>query len=154
MFIAREGRVQIDINAIMDILAHRYPFLLVDRVIDFEPGKKIVSIKNVTMNEPFFEGHFPGHPVMPGVLIIEAMAQTGGLLVNLTHGDVTKDNVCYFVSIDETKFRRPVCPGDQLRIEVAVKSCKRNIWEFSGKAYVDGKLAAEAVLKATSAKKQ
>lgn len=141
--------MQLDINEIMNILPHRYPFLLVDRVIEYDPGKRIVSIKNVTMNEPFFEGHFPGHPVMPGVLIIEGMAQTGGLLVGLVKGEETKDKVCYFVSIDKTKFRRPVLPGDQLRIEMDVISCRRGIWGFSGKAYVDGKLVAEAELKAT-----
>ena len=145
--------MQLDSNAIMKILAHRYPFLLVDRIVEYEPGKKIVSSKNVTMNEPFFEGHFPGHPVMPGVLIIEGMAQTGGLLFGLTTGDMTLDDVCYFVSIDAAKFRRPVRPGDQLRFEMDVNSRNRHIWSFSGKAYVDGKLAAEAELKATLAKK-
>jgi 3-hydroxyacyl-[acyl-carrier-protein] dehydratase len=148
----RQGKVLLDSNAIMKILAHRYPFLLIDRVVEYEPGKKIVSSKNVTMNEPFFEGHFPGHPVMPGVLIIEGMAQTGGLLFGLTTGDVTLDDVCYFVSINAAKFRRPVRPGDQLRFEMDVTSCKHRIWSFSGKAYVDGKLAAEAELKATLAK--
>ncbi len=143
--------MQLDINQILNILPHRYPFLLVDRVIEYEPGKRIVSIKNVTMNEPFFEGHFPGHPVMPGVLIIEGMAQTGGLLVGLVKGEETKNKVCYFISINAAKFRRPVRPGDQLRIEMTVNSCKRGFWGFSGKAYVDGKLAAEAELKATLA---
>jgi 3-hydroxyacyl-[acyl-carrier-protein] dehydratase len=141
--------MQLDINQIMNILPHRYPFLLVDRVIEYDLGKKIVSIKNVTMNEPFFEGHFPGHPVMPGVLIVEGMAQTGGLLFGLSQGEEMKGKVCYFVSINGVKFRRPVRPGDQLRIEMEVTSCKRGIWGFTGKAYVDGKLAAEAELKAT-----
>ncbi len=140
-----------DINEIMKLLPHRYPFLLVDRVIECEPGKRIVSIKNVTMNEPFFEGHFPGHPVMPGVLIIEAMAQCGGLLGGLTKGDETKDKICYFVGIDNAKFRRPVRPGDQLRIEMDVSSYRRGIWGFVGKAFVEGKLVAEADLKATFA---
>jgi 3-hydroxyacyl-[acyl-carrier-protein] dehydratase len=139
----------LDINEIMSILPHRYPFLLVDRVIEAEPGKRIVGIKNVTMNEPFFEGHFPGHPVMPGVLIIESMAQTGGLLV----GQESKGRACYFVSVDGAKFRRPVVPGDQLRIEMDLIGCRRGIWHFSGKAYVEGKLAAEAELKATFADK-
>ena len=141
----------LDINDIMKILPHRYPFLLVDRVVEYVEGKRIAGLKNVTMNEPFFEGHFPGHPVMPGVLIIEGMAQTGGLLVGLVKGEETKNRVCYFVSVDNAKFRRPVRPGDQLRYEMEVVSCKRGIWAFSGKAYVDGKLAAEAELKATFA---
>lgn len=141
--------MQLDVNEIMKMLPHRYPFLLVDRVIEYEAGKKITSIKNVTMNEPFFEGHFPGHPVMPGVLIVEGMAQTGGLLFGLVNGEEMKGKVVYFVSIDAVKFRRPVRPGDQLRIEMELTSCKRGIWGFSGKAYVAGKLAAEAELKAT-----
>jgi len=141
----------LEINKIMNFLPHRYPFLLVDRVVEYEPGKKIVAIKNVTMNEPFFEGHFPGHPVMPGVLIIEGMAQTGGIMVGLDSGEETKDRVCYFISVDNAKFRRPVRPGDQLRLAMEALSCKRGIWTFSGKAYVDGKLAAEAELRATFA---
>lgn len=141
----------LDINKIMKFLPHRYPFLLVDRIVEYEPGKKIVGIKNVTINEPFFEGHFPGHPVMPGVLIIEGMAQTGGVMVGLDNGEEAKDRVCYFVSVDNAKFRRPVTPGDQLRIEMMAVSCKRGICSFSGKAYVDGKLAAEAELRATFA---
>jgi len=143
--------MQIDINQIMKLLPHRYPFLLVDRVLDYEAGKKITCIKNVTMNEPFFEGHFPGHPVMPGVLIIEGMAQAGGVLVGLSMGDEFKDNICYFVGVENTRFRRPVVPGDQLRIEMEAISCKRGIWSFAGRAYVDGKLATEADLKATFA---
>jgi 3-hydroxyacyl-[acyl-carrier-protein] dehydratase len=141
----------LDVNRIMNILPHRYPFLLVDRVIEYEHRKNIVALKNVTMNEPFFEGHFPGHPVMPGVLLVEAMAQTGGLLVVLSSGEEANDRVCYFVSVDKTKFRRPVRPGDQLRIEVDVLNCKRGIWAFAGRIFVDGKLAAEAELKATFA---
>jgi 3-hydroxyacyl-[acyl-carrier-protein] dehydratase len=143
--------VLLDINEIMKILPHRYPFLLVDRVIESDPGKRIVCIKNVTMNEPFFEGHFPGHPVMPGVLIIEGMAQSGGLLIGILKGDEIKNKVCYFVTIDNAKFRKPVRPGDQLRIEMEVLSFKRGIWGFSGKAFVDGKLVAEAQLQATFA---
>jgi 3-hydroxyacyl-[acyl-carrier-protein] dehydratase len=139
----------LDVNGIMQILPHRYPFLLVDRVLECDPGKKIVAIKNVTMNEPFFEGHFPGHPVMPGVLIVEAMAQAGGLLIGLTTGDRGEGNICYFAGIENAKFRKPVTPGDQLRFEIEVVASRRGIWEFSGKAIVDGKLAAEAVLKVT-----
>jgi 3-hydroxyacyl-[acyl-carrier-protein] dehydratase len=145
----QEGLMLLDINEIMQILPHRYPFLLVDRVMECEPGKRIVASKNVTMNEPFFEGHFPGHPVMPGVLIVEAMAQVGGLLIGLTTGDRGKDNICYFTAIENAKFRKPVTPGDQLRFEIEVVSCRRGIWEFSAKAFVDGKLAAEATIKVT-----
>jgi 3-hydroxyacyl-[acyl-carrier-protein] dehydratase len=141
----------LDVNKIMNILPHRYPFLLVDRVIECEQGKKIIALKNVSINEPFFEGHFPGHPVMPGVLIVEAMAQAGGLLVVHSSGEGANERVCYFVSVDQVKFRRPVRPGDQLRIEVSVLNCKRGIWVFAGKVFVDGKLAAEAELKATFA---
>lgn len=139
----------LDINGIMKLLPHRHPFLLVDRVVEFESNKKIVGIKNVTMNEPFFPGHFPGHPVMPGVLIIEAMAQTGGLLVGLSNGENTGSRICYFVGVDNAKFRKPVRPGDQLRIEMEVQNCRRGIWSFSGKVFVDGKLVTEADLKAT-----
>jgi 3-hydroxyacyl-[acyl-carrier-protein] dehydratase len=143
----------LDINEIMKILPHRYPFLLVDRVVEHEPGKKIVGLKNVTINEPFFPGHFPGHPVMPGVLQIEAMAQVGGILAYLASDDEIRKKVCYFVSIDKAKFRRPVMPGDQLRIEMEAISNRRNIWCFNGKVFVDGKLATEAELKATFADK-
>ena len=143
----------LDINEIMKILPHRYPFLLVDRVVEHEPGKKIVGLKNVTINEPFFPGHFPGHPVMPGVLQIEAMAQVGVILAYLASYDEIRKKVCYFVSIDKAKFRRPVMPGDQLRIEMEAVSNRRNIWCFNGKVFVDGKLATEAELKATFADK-
>ncbi len=141
----------LDINQIMKILPHRHPFLLVDRVIEHEPGKRIVAIKNVTINEPFFPGHFPGHPVMPGVLIIEAMAQVGGILAYLASDDEVRKKVCYFVSIDNAKFRKPVVPGDQLRIEMDVQACKRGMWVFKGKVFVEDKLATEADLKATFA---
>lgn len=142
-----------DINQIMKVLPHRFPFLLVDRVIEHDPGKRIVAIKNVTMNEPFFPGHFPGHPVMPGVLIIEAMAQVGGILAYLSSGDDPENKVCYFGAIDKAKFRKPVIPGDQLRIEIDVIACKRGIWVISAKAFVEGKLVTEAELKATLADK-
>ncbi|MCL2760845.1 MAG: 3-hydroxyacyl-ACP dehydratase FabZ [Desulfuromonadales bacterium] len=141
--------MNIDINQIMQILPHRYPFLLVDRVIEHEVDKKIVCIKNVTINEPFFQGHFPGHPVMPGVLMVEAMAQAGGLLVGLSKSWEFGDKICYFVSVDNCKFRKPVFPGDQLRIEMEVVVCKRGIWSFVGKVYAEDKLVAEADLKAT-----
>jgi 3-hydroxyacyl-[acyl-carrier-protein] dehydratase len=143
----------LDVNEIMKLLPHRYPFLLVDRVTEIDPGKKIVGLKNVTMNEPFFPGHFPGHPVMPGVLIVEAMAQTAAILVYRSSAD-NKDKITYFVGIDNTKFRKPVVPGDQLRLELEVIGCRRGIYTFSGKAYVEGKLVTESELRATFADKQ
>ena len=146
-----KGAVLMDISEIMRILPHRFPFLLVDRVVEHVPGKRIVGLKNVTINEPFFPGHFPGHPVMPGVLIIEGMAQVGGILAYLASDDEVRKKVCYFASIDNAKFRKPVRPGDQLFIEMTATACKRGIWCFSGKALVDGKLVAEADLKATFA---
>lgn len=146
--------MQLDINQIMAILPHRYPFLLIDRVVAVDPGKSIVAIKNVTVNEPHFPGHFPGHPVMPGVLMIEAMAQAAGIMAYLASDDETKKKVCYFVSIDNAKFRRPVMPGDQLRIEVATTFFKRGIWAVTGKAYVGETLVTEADLRATFADKE
>lgn len=143
----------LDVNEIMKLLPHRFPFLLVDRVLEIDPGKKIVGLKNVTMNEPFFPGHFPGHPVMPGVLIVEAMAQVAAIFV-YSSSDDNKDKITYFVGIDKTKFRKPVVPGDQLRLELEVIGCRRGIYTFSGKAYVDGKLVTESELRATFADKQ
>ena len=143
----------LDVNEIMKLLPHRYPFLLVDRVLEIDPGKKIVGLKNVTINEPFFPGHFPGHPVMPGVLIVEAMAQVAAILVYNSSED-NKDKITYFVGIDKTKFRKPVVPGDQLRLELEVIGCRRGIYTFSGKAYVEGKLVTESELRATFADKQ
>lgn len=143
----------LDVNEIMKILPHRYPFLLVDRVVELEPGKRIVSIKNVTINEPFFPGHFPGHPVMPGVLIVEAMAQTAALCV-YTASEDNIGKVTYFVGIDNTRFRKPVVPGDQLRFELEASGCRRGIWTFLGKAFVDGKLVTETELRATFADKE
>ena len=140
-----------DITAIMKILPHRYPFLMVDRIIELEHGKRCVGIKNVSINEPFFQGHFPGHPVMPGVLIIEAMAQVAGIMAYLASDDETKKKVTYFMSIDNAKFRKPVFPGDQLRIEIETTFNRRGIWGVSGKTYVEEKLVTEAVLKATFA---
>jgi 3-hydroxyacyl-[acyl-carrier-protein] dehydratase len=137
---------------IMKLLPHRYPFLLVDRIVEFETGKRIVGIKNVTINEPFFQGHFPDHPIMPGVLILEAMAQVGGVYAILAN-EVGENQVPYFVGIDNAKFRRPVLPGDVLRLELALLKVKRGIYTFNGKAIVDGKLVAQAELKATFADK-
>lgn len=143
----------LDINEIMKILPHRYPFLMVDRIVELESGKRIVGIKNVTVNEPFFQGHFPGHPVMPGVLIIEAMAQVGAILAYVSSDDSIRAKVTYFVGIDNARFRKPVVPGDQLRLELEAVGCKRGIWIFTGKVMVADKLVAEADLKATFADK-
>jgi len=142
--------MQLTVQEIMTFLPHRYPFLLVDRISDFVKGEKIVGIKNVTINEPFFQGHFPGHPIMPGVLIIEAMAQVGGIYAHLA-GEVEGDKVPYFVGIDQARFRKPVLPGDVLRLELTLAGLRRGIYTFVGKAYVDDKLVAEAELKATFA---
>ena len=139
---AKETRM-FDINDIMKVLPHRYPFLFVDRVLEMEEKKRIVAIKNVTMNEPFFQGHFPGHPIMPGVLIIEAMAQVGGfLLMGLVDDPHTK--VVYFISLDNVRFRRPVRPGDQLRFECEVTQLRGATCKMHGIARVDGEIAAEA----------
>ena len=136
----------IETKEIMDTLPHAYPFLLVDRIIEMEPGKRIVGIKNVTYNEPFFPGHFPGRPIMPGVLIVEAMAQTAGILVfNSSPREQFKKPV-YFLGIDNVRFRKPVVPGDQLRLELEITKHRQLIWGFKGKALVDGKLVAEAEL--------
>lgn len=130
-----------NINEIMQHLPHRYPFLLVDRIIDIQPGKGITGLKNVTFNEPFFQGHFPGQPIMPGVLIIEAMAQVAGIAA---FSSGMEGKAVYFMSIEKAKFRRPVVPGDQLRLEIKVLQQRGNVWKFSGAATVDGKLASEA----------
>jgi 3-hydroxyacyl-[acyl-carrier-protein] dehydratase len=140
----------LDIRAILEHLPHRYPFLLVDRVVELEKGKRIVAIKNVTINEPFFVGHFPHLPVMPGVLQIEALAQAAGILSFQTMGKVSDDSsVYYFVGIDNARFKRPVVPGDQLRLEVEITRVARSIWKYSGRATVDGQVAAEADLMCT-----
>jgi beta-hydroxyacyl-ACP dehydratase FabZ len=142
-----------DIRQIMDKLPHRYPFLLVDRVLSIE-GNKIVAIKNVTINEQFFVGHFPSFPVMPGVLIIEAMAQVGGFYVLQSLGaDLGKRNL-FFMTIDQARFRRPVVPGDQLRFEIEVEQRRSNIWRISGKVLVDGKVVANAELQAMITKEE
>ena len=135
------------IQDILGVLPHRYPFLLVDRIIHLEPGRRIVGIKNVTMNEPFFPGHFPGHPVMPGVLIIEAMAQTGGMLL-LGQVDDPTGKIVYFMSIDEVKFRKPVIPGDQLRFELEMLKFRGKTCRMKGVAFVDGQTVAEAEMMA------
>jgi len=134
-----------DINEIQKILPHRYPFLLVDRIVEIERVKRIVGIKNVTINEAFFQGHFPEKPVMPGVLIIEAMLQTGGLLLLLEIPD-RESKLLYFVAVDGARFRRPVVPGDQLRLEIKVLAWRGDFCKLEGKATVDGELAAEGIV--------
>ena len=139
-----------DIHAILAHLPHRYPMLLVDRVLELVPGESIVALKNVSINEPFFPGHYPHHPVMPGVLVIEAMAQAAALLSFKSMGGTSDEkSVYYFVGIDAARFKRPVVPGDQLLLEVTVKATRRGIWKFSAKAKVEGHLAAEAELMCT-----
>lgn len=133
-----------NIEGIMELLPHRYPFILVDRVIEIEPDKRIVVLKNVTMNEPFFQGHFPGTPVMPGVLIVEAMAQAGGVLVYASLPEDKRKGSIYFMGIDKARFRKPVVPGDQLVIEVVWTKRRGNVSRMSGKATVHGRLVAEA----------
>jgi UDP-3-O-[3-hydroxymyristoyl] N-acetylglucosamine deacetylase/3-hydroxyacyl-[acyl-carrier-protein] dehydratase len=137
-----------DITAVMDILPHRYPFLLVDRILRIEEGHSIEGIKNVTINEPFFQGHFPGHPIMPAVLILEAMAQVGGLLL-LNSVEDPNDKLMYFMGIDGAKFRRPVVPGDQLRFKLSLLKLRKGTSKMRGEAYVDDQLVAEAELLAT-----
>ena len=134
-----------NIQEIMDFLPHRYPFLLIDRIVEFERTKRVVAIKNVTMNESFFQGHFPGAPIMPGVLIIEAMAQAGAVLM-LSEIEDRHSKLAVFTGIEGAKFRRSVVPGDQVRIEVDVVSFRSRAGKMAGKAYVDGKLACEATL--------
>jgi 3-hydroxyacyl-[acyl-carrier-protein] dehydratase len=132
----------------MSLLPHRYPFLLVDKIVELEVHKKIVGIKNVTVNEPFFQGHFPGYPIMPGVLIVEAMAQVGGLLAFKSSG-AEGQKIVYFAGIDKARFRNPVTPGDQITFIVELLRAKKSIWVFKGEAFVDEKLVAEAELMAT-----
>ncbi|HEX3892216.1 MAG TPA: 3-hydroxyacyl-ACP dehydratase FabZ [Terracidiphilus sp.] len=134
-----------NIQEILEFLPHRYPFLLIDRVIEYEPAKRLVAIKNVTINEPFFQGHFPGYPIMPGVLVVEAMAQAGGVILTAEMPD-RHQKLVVFTGIERAKFRRPVTPGDQLRIEVDVLSFRPRNGKIEGKAFVDGKLACEATL--------
>ena len=134
-----------DIQEILDFLPHRYPFLLIDRIVEFEPARRLVALKNVTINEPFFQGHFPGYPIMPGVLVVEAMAQAGGIIMMHELPDRHKKLVV-FTGIERARFRRPVTPGDQLRIEVTVLAFRSRAGRIEGRASVDGKLACEATL--------
>jgi len=136
----------LDIVQIQNLLPHRYPFLLVDRVIDYEPDASITAIKNVTVNEPFFQGHFEGRPIMPGVLIIEAMAQAGGILYYLSPNELEPGQLFYLVAVDEARFRRPVLPGDQITMNVSVARRRRSMWRFDCSANVDGQQAVSAVI--------
>lgn len=138
----------LDVHAIMDLIPHRYPFLLVDRIVDYDEGKWALGLKNVTFNEPHFQGHFPSFAIMPGVLIVEAMAQTAGALVVQSLGDNAKDKIVFFMSIDEAKFRKPVTPGDSLYIHVEVLKGRGAIWKFKGTATVNDNIHAEAIFTA------
>lgn len=142
-----KGGAMIDINEIQSILPHRYPFLLIDRILELDVGKSARGLKNVTINEPFFLGHFPGHPIMPGVLIIEAMAQVGGVLAFKSAS--VNNKVVYFMGIDNARFRKPVIPGDSLELTVTVTKSRGSIWAFKGEARVANTLVAEAELMAT-----
>ena len=141
----REPKV-IEVTEIMGMLPHRYPFLLVDRVTDYEEGKWLRAVKNISVNEPCFTGHFPDRPVFPGVLILEAMAQATGILAVASYGKLKENELYYFAAVDNARFKRPVVPGDQLVLEVEFLTEKRGITKFTGKAYVDDKLACEADL--------
>ena len=147
-----DRRPTMDILEIQSLIPHRYPFLLIDRIVEIEPLKRIVAIKNVTINEPFFQGHFPGAPVMPGVLIIEAMAQAGAVLLFREVPD-RENKLMYFAAIEEARFRKPVTPGDQLRLEIEVIKYRNGYGKLSGKAYVDGTLVCEGIVTSVTADK-
>jgi len=138
-----------DIQGIMELLAHRYPFLLIDRVMEVIPGDKITALKNVTINEPYFQGHFPGRPIMPGVLIIEAMAQVGGILAYLTGSVEQRNRLIYFTGMDKVRFRKPVVPGDQIIFEAKIIKFRSTAAKMSGTATVDNQLVAGAELMAS-----
>lgn len=145
-----QENLSVDIHEILKYLPHRYPFLLVDRVLSCEPGKGITALKNVTINEPFFSGHFPNYPVMPGVLVIEALAQAAGILtLKSVSAKPDQDSIFYFVGIDAARFKRPVQPGDQLILKATILRERIGIWKYSAKAEVDGRVAAEAELMCT-----
>lgn len=139
---------EVDIERIMEMIPHRYPFLMIDRVVDIVTDVKATGLKNVTVNENYFAGHFPQKPVMPGVLIIEAMAQTAAVLVVHTLGPESEGKLVYFMSVDGARFRKPVRPGDQMRVEVVKQRKRRNVWRFEGRATVEGALVAEATYSA------
>lgn len=138
----------LDIMRIMEMIPHRYPMLMIDRVVDITLGESAVGIKNVSVNEPFFQGHFPSRPVMPGVLIIESMAQTSAVLVVGTLGKEAEGKLVYFMTVDEARFRKPVMPGDQLHVHVTKQRSRGNVWKFKGEAKVNGVLCAEAIYSA------
>lgn len=135
---------EVDINEVMGMLPHRYPFLMIDKVVDIVADESAVGVKGVTVAEPHFQGHFPGRPIMPGVLIVEAMAQTAAVLVACTIGADARDKLVYFMTIDNARFRKPVVPGDMLRIHVTKKQNRGPVWKFTGAAKVDGVVVAEA----------
>ena len=139
---------EIDVNRIKELIPHRYPFLMIDKIRSIEFDKRAIGIKNVSVNEPHFDGHFPNRPVMPGVLIIETMAQTAGCLVVATLGEEAEGKLVYFMTVDNARFRKPVVPGDQMEIDVEKQRNRGPVWKFSGKARVDGALVAEAVFSA------
>jgi 3-hydroxyacyl-[acyl-carrier-protein] dehydratase len=139
---------EIDVNRIKELIPHRYPFLMIDKIRSIEFDKRAIGIKNVSVNEPHFDGHFPNRPVMPGVLIIETMAQTAGCLVVATLGEEAEGKLVYFMTVDNARFRKPVVPGDQLEVDVEKQRNRGPVWKFSGKARVDGALVAEAVFSA------
>jgi len=142
------------INDIFNSIPHRYPFLLVDRILEIEPGKRIVGIKNFTINEPFFQGHFPDVPIVPGVLIIEAMAQVAGVMISYCNKKDIKNKIFLFAGIDKARFRKPVVPGDQVKLETDLIKTKGNVWKFRGRALVGEALVAEAELMATITEKK
>jgi 3-hydroxyacyl-[acyl-carrier-protein] dehydratase len=141
---ATQSSQTIDMHRIMEMIPHRYPFLMVDKLVDVVPGDRAIGVKNVTANEPFFQGHFPGRPVMPGVLIVEAMAQTAAVIVVAALGQQAEGKLVYFMSIDSARFRKPVYPGDQLRLHCHKERQRANVWKFSGRAMVDDVVVAEA----------
>ena len=147
--VLKEGEV-IGIGEILNLLPHRYPFLMIDKVVSLEKGKSIIAVKNTTINEPFFQGHFPGYPVMPGVLILEALAQAGGILAYKTEeDDDLRNKLTYFMGIDKARFRKPILPGYSVYLKVELIKRKQFVWVFSGKAEVEGNICAEAELMAT-----
>lgn len=141
-------KVVFDINQIMEILPHRYPFLMVDRIVEFDEGARIVGVKNVSVNEEFFQGHFPGNPVMPGVLILESMAQTGAIMAKKSPGGIKAESLIYLVGVDGAKWKKIIQPGDQMIIEMRFIKKKGPLWIMDGTVKVDGKVAAEATLRA------
>jgi 3-hydroxyacyl-[acyl-carrier-protein] dehydratase len=143
----------LDIQAIMKLLPHRYPFIMIDRILELTPGEKVIALKNVTINEPFFQGHFPENPIMPGVLIIEAMGQAGAVLAAKSLEQEPHGLLIYFMGMDKVKFRQPVTPGDQLIFEMKFLKQRRNVFKMSGTAYVDKKVVAQAELMATFGEK-